>query len=1159
MGAEGSGHGGILLTSCFHVNILIEEYMSNPEHGTGPADSLLGRVIDLFLTGHLPALLIAFSLVGGAVALVLTPREEEPQIVVPLADIVVDAPGLPVEEVERQVSTRLEKLLAQIDGVEYVYSMSLPGRSIVTVRFTVGEDRETSLVKIYNKIESNRDVVPPAVTRWVVKPLEIDDVPIVIATLWSSRPAEIDDYALRRIAEEIEIELQSLPQTNRTTVVGGRPRAIRVELRAEALAARQTSPLEVAWALGVSNVRGRAGGFDRLDRRFLVDSGEFVGGIEALRALVVNVVDGIPVHLRDVAEIQDGPDEATSYTWIGFGPAEAGDSLPPDFHPAVHVAVAKQKGANAVDVARRVEARLSELERTHLPDGVHVRITRNFGETANDKVNELVESLLVALVIVIGLFAWSLGWREGLVVAVAVPITFSLTLLVNYLSGYTINRVTLFALILALGLVVDDPVVDVENIHRHYQARREPPLAAIRTAVNEVRPPILYATFAVILSFLPMLFITGMMGPYMRPMAVNVPLAMAMSMLVAFTITPWLSYHVLRRPGEDGGAPPAPPVETSAAHRFYERVLGPLLDRRRLAVALLAGTAALLVLALLLALVRAVPLKMLPFDNKNEFQVLVDTDEGTTLERTDAIARRLAQVLRAAPEVRDFELYVGTASPMDFNGLVRHYFLRSGPNVADIRVNLVAKRERSMQSHEIALRLRSELERVAHEAGARIAIVETPPGPPVLSTLTAEVVGEPQTPYARLREGALAVEERLRAEPLVGDVDSTVEATQERLVFVTDQEKASLSGVSSEDVMRTAAIALGGIDASWLHEPGEVNPLPIRLRLARADRSGLEALNALVVKGRPGIAKLREAGGTRDAPVPLVRLGEIGGFESRPAEKAIYHKSLQRVAYVYAETVGRAPAEVVADIRADLGATGAPQGGGLADGGAARPLGERTYLSNGGGIPWSLPAGTSVRWDGEGEWKITLDVFHDLGIAFGVAVVGIYFLLLAQTGSYAMPLVLMISIPLTLIGILPGFWLLDVLAGGPVGGFPNPIFFTATAMIGMIALAGIAVRNAILLIEFVHVDLGRGATLRAALLRAGAVRTRAILLTAGGAMLAAIPITLDPIFSGLAWALIFGLLVSTAFTLVVIPVVYDLVYRNRPGHGLPAAAAEEIA
>jgi len=1124
------------------------------------ASSFLGRVIDLFLVGPLPAVLIAFSLAGGAVALLLTPREEEPQIVVPMADVWIEAPGLPVAEVERQISTRLEKLLLQIDGVEYVYSMSLPGRAIVTVRFYTGEDREDSLVEIYNKLESNRDLIPPSVTGYVVKPLEIDDVPIVIATLWSSRPHEIDDFALRRIAEEIEIQLQAVPQTNRTAVTGGRPRAVRVELRAEALGARQTSPLDVAWALGVSNVRTRAGSFDRVDRSVLVDSGEFVGGVEALRGLVVNVVDGIPVLLRDVADIHDGPDEATSYGWIGFGPADPdadgaldGAAAQRVLFPAVSIAVAKQKGTNAVEVARRIEVRLAELERTHLPAGVHVRITRDFGETANDKVNELVESLVVALVIVIGLFAYSLGWREGLVVAVAVPITFSLVLLVNYLAGYTINRVTLFALILALGLVVDDPVVDVENIHRHFRMRREPPLAAIRTAVNEVRPPILYATLAVILSFLPMLFITGMMGPYMRPMAVNVPLAMAMSMLVAFTITPWLSYHALRRHAHATGAPPAPPLEESRGYRFYARVLAPFLDRPRWAKGLLWTLGGLFVAAFLLAGLRLVPLKMLPFDNKNEFQLVIDADEGATLERTDAIARRLAEVLERAPEVRDFELYVGQASPIDFNGLVRHYYLRRGPNVAEIRVNLVGKREREMQSHEIALRLRGELEAVARALGARIAIVEVPPGPPVLATVVAEVIGAPHATYEQLREGARAVEQRLRAEPRVSDVDSSVEAEQERLVFVTDQEKAALSGVSSEDVMRTVALALGGLDATQLHEPGEAYPLPIRLRLARADRSGEEALRGLIVKGRPGIAKLREAGGTRDAPVPLVRLGELGGFERRSAEQAIYHKNLERVAYVYAEVVGRAPAEVIADVGADLRTAG--EADALAQ--EPRPLWRRSYLSNGGGLPWSLPPDVSVRWNGDGEWQITLDVFRDLGIAFGMALVGIYFLLVSQTGSWAMPLVLMISIPLTLIGILPGFWLLDMLGGAPIGGWPNPVFFTATAMIGMIALAGIAVRNAILLIEFVHVALGQGVPLRAALLRAGAVRTRAILLTAGGAMLAAVPITLDPIFSGLAWSLIFGLFVSTGFTLVVIPVVYELVYRDRPGHGLRIRAAED--
>jgi len=1126
---------------------------------------VIARIIDLFLRGELPPLLVALSLAGGVVALVVTPREEEPQIVVPMADVHVRAPGLAPAEVERQIATPVEKLLYQIDSVEYVYSMSTTGHAVVTVRFFVGEDREDSLVKIYNKMFSHADLVPESVESWVVKPIEIDDVPIVVATLWSERPARADDFALRRIAEELEIELQAVPETGRTAVIGGRPRVARVELDPEALAARQTAPLEVAWALGVSNVRTRAGSFDRADRWIPVDAGDFVGDVRSLGDLVVNVVDGVPVFLEEVARLHDGPAEATSATWIGFGPADAArapgtaESADAAWLPAVHVAIAKQKGANAVTVARRIEERLAALERSHLPAGVHVRVTRDYGETANDKVNELVEALLVAIVIVVGLIAWTLGWREGLVVAVAVPITFGLVLAVNLGLGYTINRVTLFALILSLGLVVDDPIVDVENVFRHLRLGREAPLDAVRTAVNEVRPPIVLATLAVIVSFVPMLFITGMMGPYMRPMAVNVPLAMLMSLVVAFTVTPWLAWRALRgrsahaRDGEEAAEERG--EAGSTLYRGYAAVLRPFLDDRRLATALLAATGLLFTAALGLAAFRLVPLKMLPFDNKNEFQIVVDTPEGTTLERTDATARRLAEVVRAAPEVRDVTVYSGLASPMDFNGMVRHYFLRSGPNVAEVRANLLPKRQREMQSHAIALRLRDPLEAVAAEAGARIAIVEVPPGPPVLATIVAEVYGDPDVPYARLREAALRVEERLRAEPRVSDVDSTVEAPHERLHVSTDAEKAALSGVAREDVARTLAIALGGLDAGQLHAPGEVDPLPIRLRMARGDRTGTEQLAALTVKGRPGIAKQREGGGLRDAPIPLIQIGEITRAERRPAERTIHHKNLRRVVYVQAEAVGRPPADAILDVAADL-----REDGPVADApdapAAPRPLDRRSYLSNGGGLPWSLPEGTHVVWSGEGEWKITLDVFRDLGLAFAAALVGIYFLLVFQTRSYAMPLVLMISIPLTLIGILPGFWLLDVLTAAPVGGHPDPVFFTATAMIGMIALAGIAVRNAILLIEFVHEALRAGTPLRDALLQSGAIRTRPIFLTAGTAMLAAVPITLDPIFSGLAWSLIFGLFVSTAFTLVVVPVVYDLVYRGRPGHGLPAARGD---
>ena len=1132
--------------------------MSTDEPGSSN-HGFFGRIVDLFLRGDLAPLLIVVSLIAGAVAIVLTPREEEPQIVVPMADVFIDAPGLAVRQVERQVATRLEKLLLQIDGVEHVYSMSRPGNAIVTVRFFVGEDREDSLVKIYNKLYSNIDLIPPDVTSWVVKPVEIDDVPIVVATLWSDRPGEIDDYGLRRIAEEIEIELQAIPETGRTEIVGGRPRVIRVELDPDALSARRTSALDVAFALEVSNLRRLAGRFDEADASFTVEAGDFFGGVEDLAQAVVNVVDGTPVFLKDVARVLDGPAERSGYTWIGFGQGDGvggpagGLAIADRLYPAVHIAVAKQKGANAVRVSQRIKDRLEELHRSHLPSGVHYRITRDSGETADNKVNELLEALAVAILIVIGLIAYSLGWREGLVVAAAVPITFALTLLVNYWAGYTINRVTLFALILSLGLVVDDPIVDVENIHRHLARRPKAALDAVRRAVNEVRPPILLATLAVIVSFLPLLLITGMMGPYMRPMALNVPVAMLMSMAVAFTITPWLSYRALKGAAARQGA-----AEGAAAPGgLYRALLGPILDSRVKAWTLIGVVLALFLGAAYLGVVRAVPLKMLPFDNRNELQILVDPPEGTTLERSDAILRRLAEVLRRAPEVKDFELYSGLASPMDFNGMVRHYYLRQAPHVADIRVNLVDKRAREMQSHEIALRLRDALEAVAREEGTRIKVIEAPPGPPVLATITAEIYGAPELPYERLRAAARALEARLLAEPGVSDVDSTVEDEATRLLFVTDREKAALSGVATEDIARTMTMALSGLDVVRLHLPGEVNPLHIRLRLPRDQRSGLTPLRALAVKGRPGIAKLRERGGVRDAPIPMVRLGEIGEFRTLPTESAIYHKDLARTVFVYAEAVGRAPAAIAADVAADVVADPGPEIAGTAPA-TPRPLGERGYLSNGGGIPWALPPGTRIEWLGEGELKITADAFRDLGIAFAVALIGIYFILVYQTRSYAMPFILMLSIPVTMIGVMPGFWLLNVVFGVPVGGHDNPIFFTATAMIGMIALSGIAVRNAILLVEFLHSGLARGLSLREAILQAGAVRTRAILLTAGTAILAAVPITLDPVFSGLAWTLIFGLFVSTAFTLLIVPVAYDLVYRRKPGHGAPGGVPSGV-
>ena len=1080
----------------------------------------LSRIVELFLRGNLSILLIVISLIAGAVALLVTPREEEPQIVVPLADVMVSMPGASAEEVEKQVATQLERLLYQIDGVEYVYSMSRPGQAVVTVRFYVGEDREDSLIKLYNKIAMNTDIVPPGVTGWVVKPIEIDDVPIVNVTLWSER---YNDHELRRVAEQVEIQLQSVRNTSRTEIVGGRRRQVAIHIDPERLAAHNVTALHVSQVLQGANVNLRSGSFARDNREVLVESGSFLQSVKEIESLVIGVHAGRPVYVRDVARLKDGPEEPTNYTRISFGPA-AEPPLGDTFgrhrdYPAVTIAIAKQKGTNAVNVARGLEQKLSELEHNVIPSDVHVSITRNYGETADEKVNELVGELVSAIILVVVLIALTLGWREAIVVATAVPLTFSLTLLINYLSGYTINRVTLFALILSLGLVVDDPIVDVENIFRHFKLRLQRPMDAVITAVNEVRPPVILATLAVIISFLPLFFITGMMGPYMAPMALNVPIAMLMSMVVAFTITPWLSYHMLK--GEYGKAAEAFVLERSLTYRIYSTIVSPFVNRRLWAWLLMLTVAVLFVLSFMLAATGRVPLKMLPFDNKAEFQIVIDMPEGTTVETTDEVLRALSGKLREAPEVTEVLTFAGISSPIDFNGMVRHYYLRSGANAGDIRVNLLPKEEREQQSHEILLRLRNELQDIASRYNANMKLVELPPGPPVIATLTAEVFGRTGQSYDELLAGAEHVRKLLEKEALVVDVDGTFEADQKKLVFVLDKEKASLNGINTQQIASTVRLALEGqhpgeatmmtAGQGVLHLRRELNPLRIELRATVAQRSSQVALERLTVSSASG---------------DVIPIGEFGHFEEVVEDKTIYHKNLQRVVYVFAEMAGRPPAEAVLSLQGKLRDNPAPHG-------------------------------VDVRWAGEGEWKITLDVFRDLGIAFGAACLGIYILLIWQTNSYGMPLLLMVAIPLTIIGILPGFWLLNLAKNVEIGGYPNPVFFTATGMIGMIALSGLATRNAILLIEFVHEELREGSPLRDALLKSGAVRFRPIFLTAGTAMLGAYPITLDPVFSGLAWSLIFGLLVSTAFTLVVVPAAYWLIYANRPGHGLPQLATDE--
>ncbi|MFW6171314.1 MAG: efflux RND transporter permease subunit, partial [Planctomycetota bacterium] len=943
----------------------------------------LTRVVDLFLRGDVSISLVLISLALGVAALIWTPREEEPQIVVPLADVMISAPGLSAEEVERKVTVRLEKLLYQIDGVEYVYSMSQPGQSIVTVRFYVGEDREDSLIKLYNKIHSNRDQVPPAVTDWVIKPIEIDDVPIVNLTLWSERPELYGEYHLRRLAEELQNDLKAIRNTNRVRIIGGPSRRVRVELDPIRLGARRTSALQVARALKASNVQLRAGNFDQQNTEFVVDAGAFVRDARELKDLVVKLFDNRPVYLKDVATVTDGPQEVEHYTWMGFGQAarnpkaatfdHAGASKAKQegttpqvgkFFPAVHIAVAKRKGSNAVWVADAVQSRMNELASTHLPDGVHFRITRDYGETANDKVNELVESLVIAVLAVVGLIGLVIGWRAALVIAVAIPVCYSITLFVNLLVGYSINRVTLFALILALGLLVDDPITDLENIARYFTMRVFPPRKSVLRAVQEVRPALLVSTLAIIASFLPLMFITGMMGPYMAPMALNVPLAVTISTLVAFLVTPWLGMMAMKKLHERGESGEAYDLTTQPAYRVSRAVLGGILQRRWLSLLTLGLVGLLLVGALLLPALRLVPLKMLPYDNKNEFQIIVDMPEGTSLETTDAVTRRLGGYLAGVPEVVDFQLYTGLASPMDFNGMVRHYFLRRGAHVADIRVNLAPKKRRAQQSHTLLLRIRDDLTELARSAGANIKLVEVPPGPPVISTITAEIYGPPDKTYDDMMAAARHVEVRMQREPGVVDVDTSIESDRQRFLFVTDKQKAALSGVSTKDIAETLRLALSGLKATVVEHPGEIEPLWVELRIPRSKRSATDDLRELYLVGQQG---------------QLVQLGMLGDFETDVESKTIYRKNLKRVVYVFGEVAGRTPADAIMDMELDRQEDGThPE-----PAATIRPVSDRTWFSPGGRDPWAMPLEHAVVWTGEGEWKITLDVFRDLGLAFG--------------------------------------------------------------------------------------------------------------------------------------------------------------------------------
>ncbi|MFC3032463.1 efflux RND transporter permease subunit [Pseudoalteromonas fenneropenaei] len=1094
--------------------------------------SVVEQAIRQSLSGKFPIFVFVLSLLLGAMALNFTPREEEPQIVVPMLDILVAAPNTAAPEVARLVTTPLEKLLMQIPGVEHVYSTTQTGGTVVTLRFFVGEDREQAILNTYSKLYANQHTMAAVISQWQIRPVEVDDVPILMLGLYSKASERYDDYDLTRFAQEISSQLQQIPNTSEVTVIPGRVRQLQVHLRATALAAHQTTPLDVLSALQRSNQLQTVGNVVAGNQQVSVEAGDVLRDKAQLEQLVVNVINGQAVYLQDVAEVFDGPAEPTHYQWLA--PHADEQSL-----PMVTLSVAKQRGSNAVAVAEQSLALMAQLQKSLLPPEVAVKVLRNYGQTADEKVNDLTSSLAFAVftvVIFVGVF---LGWRPAIVVGLAVPICYGITLALDFAFGYTINRVTLFALILSLGLLVDDPITGIDNISRHLLSPSKDKDSAIVNAISEVKMPLVMSTLTIIMAFMPLAYITGMMGPYMAPMAFNVPVSVLVSTIVAFFVTPWLAKKLLTQPSVSGELHDVHAIPKS----LYSKLMAPLLADKRKAKWLLWGVLGLFIASVSLPLFRAVPLKLLPFDNKNEVQVLIDMPEGSSLEQTARLTKQVQQQVWQLNEVTAVAGYVGKPSSMDFNGMVRGYYRREASHFGELRVLLKDKQERAHQSHAVVLRLRAALQKF-NQAGVMVKVVEVPPGPPVLSTLVAEVYADAFVSASTHQRAAQILAARLSAEPHVVEVDTSLTASAPLERFVTDKNKAALSGIATQDINQTLAIASGGQVAGLLYVAQEAEPLAIKLQLPYAQRNEWQNLLALQIRGHQDLVKQGDDFGLRSAARPLVALSELGTLTSLQVEPPILRKDLQEVIYVTAELNGRTPAEVIADVVADEHK------------GAEPPLAHsvshwqnRNYLNSGGGLNWQLPAGTHYRFGGEGEWRITVDVFRDMGIAFAFALTAIFVILRFQTASSSVSLIIMSAIPLTMIGIMPGFWLLNQFGEREIAGAPEPILFTATAMIGMIALAGIVVRNSLILIDFINQARAQGVALKAALLQAGSVRMRPVLLTAGTTLLGNLVIILDPVFSGLALAIIFGIIASTVFSLLVVPLVYFLVFSDEtPAH-----------
>lgn len=1090
-------------------------------------NSVFEKLVSLSLSGRLPLFLLLSSMVLGMFALQATPREEEPQIVVPIMEVNVNAPGLSARQVERQVTTPLESLLNQLSGIEHIYSASKSGSAVVTLRFHVGENREDALLNTYSKLYSNQNLIPGAVESWTVKPVEVDDVPILIFAIYSKDPQKYDDYDIRRMADEVAIILQGAKNASEVNVIGGRPRTVRIVPNLEAMASRYTTLLDILLALKDSNRLEKADALYIDGDEAVLEVGDVFHTSSEIENQIVKIIDGVPVRLSDIATIIDGPDEASSFTWLDIAAQSNNKRI--GNAPMVAISVAKKPGSNAVWVAQEVHEILDDVWHRVLPDEVGVEILRDYGQTADEKVSDLVISLVLAVATVVVFIGTFLGVRAATVVGLAIPVCYGATLMLDYSFGYTINRVTLFALILALGLLVDDPITGVDNIERGLKEKGVNKNSKIVNAMREIRPALLMSTLTIILAFVPLAYITGMMGPYMAPMAFNVPVSVIMSTLIAFTITPWLSSKLLTEADIK-----STPTIKDPLNSAYGRFLKPIITSKKKSKLAIWVVIGLFLVSAILPALRLVPLKLLPFDNKNELQVIVDMPEGTPLEQTNSMTAEIANIALTLPEVRAVGSFVGTPSPIDFNGMVRSYQKRIGAHQADLRIILADKLDREHQSHEVLLRLRQQLEPLT-SAGFDIKIIEVPPGPPVLNTIVAEVYGNITTPYRDIISASEIVKARLEAEPHVTDIDSSVEDDQTRLLYVTDKEKAALSGVSTDDIVTTATIAIAGAIAGHIRDDKEARPLPLKLRLDPNQRNQTTDLDTLLIQGRPGLVRNQGLSGLQEGVENIVSMGELGSFETYVVEKTIYHKDLRPVVYVSADSAGRPPGEIIADISADQ----------TNDIVTPTAWQERSFFSNGGTQAWEVNSDISVNWGGEGEWRITVRVFRDMGLAFMFALGAIYIVLLIETKSHALTGLIMSAIPLTIIGIMPGFLMVNLFGERQIAGAPDPTLFTATAMIGMIALAGIVIRNSLILVEFIKIEINKGVSLVEATITAGSVRMRPVLLTAGTTLLGNIVIMFDPVFSGLALAIIFGIITSTALTLLIVPIVYVMAFNNK--------------